>query len=126
MTEAKRFKNLIILEPLYSFFGIYASVSGDMYLYTIPANTAPTSGATQNSHNWPNAQSFANKAWLVLRAGFTDVFVTGILIKWISVKPKPIAKPANPYGALECVAPKIIIKNINVITTSVIKAAIML
>lgn len=51
MTEAKRFKNLIILEPLYSFFGIYASVSGDMCLYTIPANTAPTSGATQNSHN---------------------------------------------------------------------------
>ena len=27
----------------------------------------------------------------MLRAGFTDVFVTGMLIKWISVSPSPIA-----------------------------------
>lgn len=55
--------------------------SGARYLYTTPAKIAPIIGATQNNHNWPNAQSPTNKAWLVLRAGFTDVLVTGIEIK---------------------------------------------
>ena len=32
----------------------------------------------------------------VLRAGFTDVLVTGMLIRWISVRPSPIAMGANP------------------------------
>ena len=32
----------------------------------------------------------------MLRAGFTDVFVTGMLIRWISVSARPIARPAKP------------------------------
>ena len=35
----------------------------------------------------------------MLRAGFTDVLVTGMLIKWMSVSPRPIAMPAKPAGA---------------------------
>jgi len=35
----------------------------------------------------------------VLRAGFTDVAVTGMLIRWISVSAKPIAIGAKPLGA---------------------------
>ena len=50
------------------------------------------------------------------------MLVTGILIKWIRVSPKPIAIGANPLGASLSVAPRIIIKNIRVITTSVMKA----
>ena len=37
-------------------------------------------GATQNSHNCESAQPPANNAGPVLRAGFTDVFVTGMLM----------------------------------------------
>ena len=57
---------------------------------------------------------------------YTEVLVTGILIRWIKVSPKPMAKPANPLGAFECVAPKIMIKNMKVITISVINAAVIL
>ena len=32
----------------------------------------------------------------MLRAGFTEVLVTGILIKWISVSAKPMVNGANP------------------------------
>ena len=38
-------------------------------------------GATQNNHNWLNAAVSEKNATAVLRAGFTDVLVTGILIK---------------------------------------------
>jgi hypothetical protein len=60
----------------------------------------------------------------VLRAGLTDVFVTGMLIKWINVSARPIAMPANPTGALRCVAPRITIKNMKVMTSSVTTLAI--
>lgn len=59
----------------------------------------------------------------MLLAGFTEVLVTGMLIKWMSVNPSPMVNPANPLAALECVAPRMIIKNIKVITISVTKAA---
>lgn len=42
---------------------------------------APTIGAIQNSHNWPIASPPTNSAGPVERAGFTDVFVTGIEIR---------------------------------------------
>ncbi|KAG0752546.1 hypothetical protein G6F22_021826 [Rhizopus arrhizus] len=42
---------------------------------------APAIGATQNSHNCSIAQPPTNSAGPVERAGFTDVFVTGMLIK---------------------------------------------
>ena len=46
----------------------------------------------------------------MLRAGFTDVFVTGMLIRWISVSPRPIAIGAKPAGARLSVAPRMMIR----------------
>jgi hypothetical protein len=43
----------------------------------------------------------------MLLAGFTDVFVTGILTRCIRVRASPIAMPANPFGARSSVAPRI-------------------
>jgi hypothetical protein len=51
-------------------------------------------GATQNIQSCEIAQPPTNKAGPVLLAGFTDVFVTGILIRWIKVSASPIAIPA--------------------------------
>jgi hypothetical protein len=36
----------------------------------------------------------------VLLAGFTEVPVTGMLMRWMSVSPNPIAIGAKPAGAL--------------------------
>src|SRR5690606_32123432 len=69
------------------------------FLYKRPAMMAPKIGAIQNNHNCPKAQSPTNSAWLVLRAGLTEVFVTGILIRRIKVSENPIAIPARPFGA---------------------------
>ena len=41
------------------------------------AHTLPISGATRNSHNWRSAQPPTNNAGPILRAGLTEVFVTG-------------------------------------------------
>jgi hypothetical protein len=60
----------------------------------------------------------------VLRAGFTDVFVTGMLIRCISVSPKPIAIGAKPLGARRSVAPKMMARNMKVMTISVIRPAV--
>ena len=60
----------------------------------------------------------------VLRAGFTDVLVTGMLIRWMSVSPRPMAMGANPAGARLSVAPSMMIRNINVITTSQTRPAL--
>ena len=87
---------------------------------------APMIGATMNNHSCSSAAPPANNAWLMLLAGLTDVLVTGILIRWIKVNIRPMAKPANPFGARSSVAPRMTIKNMKVITISVIKAAVML
>ena len=71
---------------------------------TIPATTAPAIGATQNSQSCCSAQPPTNSAGPVLRAGFTEVLVTGMLIRWISVSPSPMAIGAKPAGALPCLA----------------------
>ena len=42
---------------------------------------APSSGATQNSQSCWSAQPPTNNAVAVLRAGLTDVLVTGMLIR---------------------------------------------
>ncbi len=42
---------------------------------------APAIGASQNSHSCAKAQPPTKIAGPVLRAGFTEVFVTGILIR---------------------------------------------
>ncbi len=64
-----------------------------------PAASAPTIGATQNSQSCDSAQPPTKSAGPVLRAGLTDVLVTGMLIRWISVSARPIASPAKPTGA---------------------------
>lgn len=59
----------------------------------------------------------------MLLAGLTEVFVTGMLIKWIKVKAKPIAKGAKWLGNCGFVTPAITIKNKKVMVTSHIKQA---
>ena len=54
----------------------------------------------------------------MLRAGLTEVLVTGMLIRWISVRPRPIAIGAKPLGARSSVAPRMTIRNMKVITNS--------
>ena len=49
--------------------------------YTYPAIAPPTSGATQKSQSCSSAHPPSNKAGPVLRAGFTDVLVTGMLTR---------------------------------------------
>jgi len=44
-------------------------------------SSAPATGAIQNSHNCIMAQPPTYTATPVLRAGFTEVFVTGIVIR---------------------------------------------
>ena len=51
------------------------------------------------------AQPPTNSAGPVLRAGLTDVLVTGIDTRWMSVSASPMASGAKPTGALPCVAP---------------------
>ena len=48
-------------------------------------------GAIQKSQSCCRAQPPTMRAGPVLRAGFTEVLVTGMLIKWISTSAKPIA-----------------------------------
>jgi len=57
------------------------SISDGSQRYNSPPSTPPTIGASQNNHNCPSAQPPTNKAGPVLRAGLTDVFVTGMLIR---------------------------------------------
>ena len=85
---------------------------------------APINGATQNSQSWPNAGPSAKSATPVDRAGFTDVLVTGIEIRWISVNPRPIAIGANPAGAPDDVEPRMMIMKKAVRTISITNADI--
>jgi hypothetical protein len=55
-------------------------------------------GAAQKSQSWEIAQPPTNTATPVLRAGFTEVFVTGMLIKWMRVRHKPIAMGSTPVA----------------------------
>ena len=59
----------------------------------------------------------------VLRAGLTEVWVTGMLMRWISVSAKPIASGAKPAGARLSVAPRMTIRKNMVITISVTSPA---
>ena len=86
---------------------------------------APMIGATQNNHSCSIAAPPTNNAGPVERAGFTDVFVTGIEIRWISVRHRPMAIGANPAGARLSVAPRMTNRKKNVITTSHTSAAII-
>ena len=48
----------------------------------------------------------------VLRAGFTEVLVMGIEMRWIRVRARPMAIPANPAGARRSVEPRMTRRNI--------------
>ena len=65
--------------------------------------TPPTIGASQNSQSWPSAHPLPPKASMIAgpveRAGFTDVLVTGMLTRWISVSARPMASAAKPFEA---------------------------
>ncbi len=57
---------------------------------------APMSGATMKSHTWLSAVPPTTRAGPRLRAGFTDVPVSGIPMRCTITSPKPMATPAAP------------------------------
>ena len=71
-------------------------------------------GANQKSQSCDRAHVPAKIAGPVLRAGLTEVLVTGMLMRWISVRHSPIAIGANPAGARESVDPRMTIRKKNV------------
>ena len=58
----------------------------------------------------------------MLRAGLTEVLVTGMLIKWMSVNASPMATGAKPAGARLSVAPRMTSRKNMVMTTAVTNA----
>src|ERR1700745_1070502 len=86
---------------------------------TNPAITAPMIGATQKSQSWPIYSPPANNAGPVLRAGLTEVLVTGIDTRWISVSARPIGMPAKTQAAPFDVQPMMISRKKNVISISI-------
>ena len=70
-----------------------------------PAMIAPTIGASQKAHSCAAAPSWKN-ATPVDRAGLTEVLVTGIETRWMTVRVRPMASGAKPLGAGVSVAPR--------------------
>jgi hypothetical protein len=69
------------------------------YHYTRPTITAPTIGNTMKSHSWLSAQPPTKWARARrLRAGFTDVMSSGMLMRWMRVSARPLASGARPAG----------------------------
>ena len=75
-------------------------------------------GATMNSQSCWSGSLPPNSATPIERAGFTEVLVTGMLIRWISVRARPMAIGANIVGARRSVAPMITMRKKAVITIS--------
>jgi hypothetical protein len=67
-----------------------------------------------------------NTAGPILRAGLTEVLVTGIPTRWMSTSTIPIGIPAKPTGALISVEPYTVNTRKNVNTTSTTNAAVTL
>src|SRR6266849_9079962 len=99
---------------------IVSTMASGSYIQRVsnPALTAPMIGATQNSQSWPMYSPPANRAGPVLRAGLTEVLVTGIDTRWIKVKARPIGMPAKPVAAPFDVVPMMMKRKKKVITTS--------
>ena len=93
---------------------------------TNAAATAPKIGATKKSQSWLSALPPAKSAGPKLRAGFTEVPVTGIATRWMSTNVIPIARPAMLLFPSLDVVPKITIRKINVNMNSVTKAEVIL
>jgi len=86
------------------------------------ASAAHVSGHTTNIQK---SQKFPFiRAGPKLLAGFTDVFVIGIVTIWIIARAIPIAIHAKSHRAFLAVTPKITSKNNAVNTTSVVRACI--
>ena len=68
--------------------------------------------------DWLSVRRRELDAWLVERAGLTDVFVIGIEIRWINVNARPIAIGAKPAAARFAVAPRMMIRKNAVSTNS--------
>ena len=83
-------------------------------------------GAAQNSQSWVIYSPPANSAGPVLRAGLTEVLVTGIDTKWMMVSASPIGMPAKPAAAPLDVVPTMMKRKAKVITTSVMKLEVRL
>src|SRR5271165_3616689 len=75
-------------------------------------------GASQNSQSWAMYSPPANSAGPVLRAGLTEVLVTGIDTRWIKVRARPIGMPAKPAAAPFDVVPMMTKRKKKVMTTS--------
>ena len=71
-----------------------------------------------NIQSCQNDPDGPNSAGPMLRAGLTEVLVTGIDTRWIAVSTRPMARPAKPTGALMSVEPRIVSTRNEVITTS--------
>ncbi len=71
------------------------------------------------TQSWLSAQPRTNRAGARLRAGFTEVLSTGMLMRWIRVSVRPMASGASALGARGWVAPWMISTKKNVITISV-------
>ena len=81
--------------------------------------TAPMMGITQENQSCPRAQSPWKMATAVEHAGFTEVLVTGIETRWMSVRQRPMARGPNPAGASLSVAPQMTRRKMQVVTISV-------
>ena len=64
-------------------------------------------------------QRIAKMATAVEHAGFTEVLVTGIETRWMSVRQRPMARGPNPAGASLSVAPQMTRRKMQVVTISV-------
>ena len=76
-----------------------------------------------NSHSWLSAQPPTNRAGARLRAGFTEVLSTGMLMRWMSVSARPMASGARPAGARLSVTPWITSRKKKVSSSSMTIAA---
>ncbi len=83
------------------------------------ARIPPTSGATMKSQTWLSAVPPTTSAGPRLRAGFTEVPVSGIPMRWTITRAKPMATPAAPWMAALCVANSTTETKIVVSTTSI-------
>ncbi len=63
-----------------------------------PAMRAPTIGATIKTQSWLRAAPPAKRAGAIERAGLTEVLVTGIEMRWITVSVRPMARGAKTLG----------------------------
>ena len=69
--------------------------------------TAPMRGARRNSQTCARAAPPTYQATPRQRAGFTEVLVTGMLIRWIRVSARPMATGREPLVVRSSVAPRI-------------------